>query len=86
MGLRTGVRCVADAGRLIAAIEFASPWLSLHGVESFEGLISGDAGDALERIKEMLELQVATARLAAASPAATDADPFLLSAGGSAFL
>jgi len=85
LGLRTGVRYVADAGRLIAAIESASPWLTLHGVESFEGLISGDTGDALARIDAILELQVATARLAAASPAAIDADPFLLSAGGSAF-
>jgi D-serine dehydratase len=84
-GLRTGVRSLADAGCVIAAIESASPWLALHGVESFEGLISGDAGDAQARIDAILEFQLATARLAAASPAATDANPFLLSAGGSAF-
>jgi D-serine dehydratase len=85
MGLRTGVRCVDDAMRLIAAIESASPWLSLHGVECFEGLVRSDSGDAQQRINELLELQIAVARLAATSPATTDADPFLLSAGGSAF-
>ena len=85
MAMRTGARCIDDAERLIAAIEPASPWVSLHGVESFEGVIGGDTDDALARIDAFLDLQIAAARLAAASPAATDADPFLLSAGGSAY-
>ena len=84
-GLRTGARGLDDAGRVIGAIESTMPWLSLHGVECFEGLIHGSSEDVARQIGAMLDLHVAVARLAAQSPAARDANPFLLSAGGSEF-
>ncbi len=84
-GVRTGARTLEDAGRVIGAIEDAAPWLALHGVECYEGLFSGDADRIQARIATMLELHIAAARLASNSPSSGDANPFLLSAGGSAF-
>jgi D-serine dehydratase len=84
-GLRTGVRGLEEAGRVIAAIESAVPYLSVHGVECFEGLVHGAAEDIGRQITALLDLQVAVARLVAQSSAARAADPFMLSAGGSEF-
>lgn len=83
--LRTGIRSLEEVGRLLSAIEGAEPWLALHGVECYEGLIKGGADDAAARVAALLELQIAAARIASNSPAARNANPFLLSAGGSEF-
>lgn len=84
-GLRTGVRTLDDARAVLGAVEAGGPHLELRGVESYEGLVSGNADDAQARIGRLLDFQIEVARLAAASRAAAGADPFLLTAGGSEF-
>lgn len=84
-GLRTGVRTLDDARAVLDAVAAGMPHLELRGVESYEGLIAGEPDDVQARIGRLLDFQVEVARLAAASPAAARATPFLLTAGGSEF-
>lgn len=84
-GVRTGVRELSEVTSLLREIESAVPWLALHGVECYEGSIKLPPDEAPAAVRDMLNLQITAARLAAASPAARAADPFILSAGGSEF-
>jgi D-serine dehydratase len=84
-GLRTGARDMADVRALIAAIEANTPHVALHGVECFEGTIAGDAASVQQRLDALLDFQIEAARAVAASPAASAADPLLVSAGGSEY-
>jgi D-serine dehydratase len=83
--LRTGARDLDEARAVIAAIEDSTPHLALHGVESYEGLIAGEPADVRTRMDGLLDFHLEVAGLAAASPAAANASPFILSAGGSEF-
>lgn len=85
LGVRTGARDLAQVTTLLRAIESAAPWLTLHGVECYEGSIKAPPDKAPDAVRDMLNLQLAAAQLAAASPAASEADPFILSAGGSEY-
>ena len=83
--LRTGARDMEEAHAIVAAIEASAPHLALHGVESYEGLIAGEPADVRARIAALLDFHLEVAAHAVASPAASAADPFILSAGGSEF-
>lgn len=83
--LRTGARSLDDARAVIAAIEASAPDLELHGIESYEGMISGEPADVRTRMQALLDFQLEVAAIAAASPAASNADPFILTSGGSEY-
>lgn len=83
--LRTGARNLDTARAVIAAIEESTPHLALHGVESYEGLIAGEPADVRMRMDALLDFHLEVAGLAAASLAAANASPFILSGGGSEF-
>jgi D-serine dehydratase len=84
-GVRTGARSLDDVRHLLAEIEAHPRWLALHGIECYEGVIKAPAAEINGRIDALLAFQLDAARLAADSRAARQADPFLLSAGGSEF-
>jgi D-serine dehydratase len=83
-GGRTGLRDAAAAVQVARAAAVAAPWLSLRGVETFEGVRQtrqSARGDA----SGMIALAVAAAEAIARERLFGDG-PVLLSAGGSAFL
>ena len=84
-GARTGVRSMAAFEAVLRAIEAAQPWVAVHGVEAFEGVMSPAAADPERAIEALFDFQVEASRLARRSPAAVGAVPWILSGGGSAF-
>lgn len=81
-GARTGVRTIDQAREVARAVKAAAPYLTLRGVEGFEGVISG--ADAAPRIESFLDFLIEIARLIDAEDLAGDG-PLILTAGGSAF-
>ena len=85
MGARTGCRTLDDALAVARRVAAAHPRLRLIGVEGFEGAIHGATPvDAETRITAFVDF---IGRVAArcADENLIDADPILLSAGGSAY-
>lgn len=83
VGARTGLRDAASALALARRIKSAAPFLSLSGVETFEGVRQRD--DGRPDATSMLDLAVQVAETAAQEGLFGDG-PILLTAGGSAFL
>jgi D-serine dehydratase len=84
-GARCGVRDVATAVEVAAAVRAAAPQLALTGVEGFEGLArAGDGGDREPVVREFLAFLI---QIAAALDERDlfDSAEVLLTAGGSAF-
>jgi D-serine dehydratase len=84
-GARTGARSSAAAAAVIAAIESRYPWVEIHGVESYEGIFEGSAADKDRAVEDLLSFQLEVSRTARQSPAACRSEPWLLTAGGSAY-
>ncbi|HXP58312.1 MAG TPA: hypothetical protein VN847_25350 [Streptosporangiaceae bacterium] len=84
-GARCGVRDVATAVEVAAAVRAAAPHLALTGVEGFEGLARATDGAGRERVvREFLAFLIQIA-VALDERDLFDAAEVLLSAGGSAF-
>lgn len=83
-GGRAGLRDPAAAPALARRIAAAAPWLSLRGIETFEG-IRQTAPDARSDAGRMIDAAAAAAEAVIGAGLAGEG-PFLLSAGGSAFL
>jgi D-serine dehydratase len=84
-GRRAGCRSLAEAMTVARAAAAAAPWLSLRGVEGFEGIITGaDQEDTEARVRAFLGFMVETARQCSAEGLFGDG-PAILSAGGSAY-
>jgi D-serine dehydratase len=83
-GGRTGARELAAALEVARAASAASPWLSLRGVETFEG-VRPTSAEARPEATEMIGLTVSAAE-AIAGEGLLGEGPLILSAGGSAFL
>jgi D-serine deaminase-like pyridoxal phosphate-dependent protein len=85
VGGRCGVRTMPDAMRVARAIA-ASPRLRLIGVACYEGLLQTHAPDARDgAAAAVLRFCVEVARACDAAALLDDADPVVLSAGGSSF-
>ncbi len=84
VGGRTGCRTVADALKVAAAIQEAAPYVSLVGVECFEGLVTGDPAIREQKVRDLLELLIEVAQQCAEHQYFAS-DQILLSAGGSAY-
>jgi len=84
-GVRTGARDAVQVGAIVEAIVATMPALALHGVECFEGTIAGPRAEVVQRLDALLTFAIDSARVVAGSRAASRADPFLLTAGGSEF-
>lgn len=82
LGARTGVRNLDQAAAVARAVKAAEPYLTLRGVEGFEGVISGQ--DAAPRIEGFLDFLAEIARLVDREDLAGPG-PLILTAGGSAF-
>jgi D-serine dehydratase len=84
-GGRCGVRSVADA-LAVARAAAAAPGLRLAGVATYEGLLQTHAPDVRDdEAAAVLALAVEAARACDAAGLLGEADPVLLSAGGSSF-
>jgi len=84
-GARCGVRDVATAVEVAAAVRAAAPHLALTGVEGFEGLARATDGAGRERVvREFLAFLIQIA-VALDERDLFDTAEVLLSAGGSAF-
>jgi D-serine dehydratase len=83
-GRRCGVRDVATAVAVAEAVRAAGPWLALAGVEGFEGLVRGEAGEREAGVREFLGF-LADIALALDGRGLFDVQEVLLSAGGSSF-
>jgi len=84
-GGRTGCRTVEDAMAVARRVAAARPWLTLAGIEGYEGAAPG--ATLAERESRIVELVAFMTEVAGRSVAEglIDADPVLLSAGGSAY-
>lgn len=84
-GGRAGARTLADTRAVAAAIQ-ESPWLRLSGVGGFEGVLGEDRSpESLDRVRGLLVDIRAAASVLAGSDAGEPAEPFLVTAGGSAY-
>ena len=83
-GGRTGARDLAAALEVARAASAASPWLTLRGVETFEG-VRPTSGEARPEASAMIRLAVSAAE-AIAGEGLLGEGALILSAGGSAFL
>jgi D-serine dehydratase len=84
-GGRTGARNLDGALEVARAVKRAEPYLTLHGVEGFEGLIPGATREELEaRVNAFLDFLVDAALACEAEGLFADG-PLLLTAGGSSF-
>lgn len=81
-GGRTGVRDLAEARAVAKAAKAAEPYVTLRGVEGFEGLLSG--ADAALRVTHFLDFLCDIARLVDAEDLCGEG-PLIMTAGGSAF-
>lgn len=84
-GARTGARTLAEVDELLAALVDAGPCLQLCGIEAFEDVVRGSIEEQDAALHALMRLQVEAAARSRSSPAAKGADPWILSAGGSAF-
>lgn len=85
VGGRTGCRDDAAVNAVIKALKQASPYLSLRGIEGFEGLIKPLPGQDIEtQITAFLARMVSTVRACEEEGVFGDGN-ILLSAGGSSF-
>ncbi len=84
-GGRTGCRTIEQARDVLAELKKAQEWLTLAGVEGFEGVISRDtASDTVAAVNEYLSfLKKLVAELR--SEDFSDVGELILSAGGSAY-
>lgn len=84
-GGRTGCRTVDDALAVARRVAAARPWLTLSGIEGYEGAVPG--ATLAERESRIAGFVAFMAEVAGRSVAEglVDADPILLSAGGSAY-
>jgi D-serine dehydratase len=84
-GGRTGCRTADEALAVARRIAAARPWLKLAGVEGYEGSVPGASLEAREDgIARFVAFMADVARRCV-DEALVDADPVLLSAGGSAY-
>jgi D-serine dehydratase len=84
-GGRTGCRTIDEAMNVARRVKDAAPLLRLAGVEGYEGSIPGaTAGEQESRIAAFVEF-MATVANRCLTEKLIDADPVLLSAGGSAY-
>ncbi len=83
-GARTGVRTKAAALSLARAIKAREPYLSLAGIECYEGVLPGEGRNAEERVRALLHDLEEVAHECDAE-ALFGCDPVILSAGGSAY-
>jgi D-serine dehydratase len=84
-GGRTGSRTTAEAMAVARAVAEAHPWLSLRGIEGYEGIISRQhPDDTTERIKSFLDFLIDLA-LKCERENLFAPETILLSAGGSSF-
>ena len=81
-GGRTGVRTIEEARAVAKAAKAAYPYVSLRGVEGFEGLLSG--ADAALRVTHFLDFLGDIAKMVDAEDLCAEG-PLILTAGGSAF-
>jgi D-serine dehydratase len=85
MGARTGCRTLDEALTVARRIAAAKPALRLIGIEGFEGAIHHATPEATEaRIAEFVAF-IGKVAAACAAENLIDADPIVLSAGGSAY-
>src|SRR5699024_6359418 len=82
---RAGVRSADQALALARGIKAAGPWLSLSGVETFEG-INQTRSDGRAEAGDMIDLALIAAHDIAREGLFAEDQPVLVSAGGSAFL
>jgi len=82
-GARTGARSIADLDRVVEAIEAGGSSIRLHGIEAFEGVFDGSPQLREQAVGALLSFVVQASERARRSSAA--AEPWLLSAGGSAY-
>ncbi len=84
-GFRAGCRTDAEVLAVGRAVAANSPWLTLRGVEGFEGILSGIcAADVETRIGELLNGMISSARLLQGEGLFAEG-PVILTAGGSVF-
>ncbi len=84
-GGRTGCRSIDEALAVARAVATARPHLSLAGVEGYEGAVPSTApAEQDERIRAFVEFMASVAA-AASAEGLIDADPVILTAGGSAW-
>ena len=81
---RTGVRDLETGLRVARAVKAASPYLSLKGVEGFEGLTPADRGAAEAQVRTFLDFLVSLAQGCEAENLFAPGE-VILTAGGSAF-
>ena len=84
-GMRTGTRSMRAVEALVAAIESHRPWVEIHGVESFEGVLDASDPGCDRTLAALLSFQLEASRFARRSQAASRDAPWILTAGGSAF-
>lgn len=85
-GARTGARTFEAAMAVAAEIDWASPWLALHGVATYEGVLGGDGDDEKEaRIGACFSLLDQVARGCAKASLFAPGAEVILSAGGSQY-
>ena len=85
MGARTGCRTVDDALAVARRVAQAKPHLRLIGVEGFEGAIHGATPAETDAKIEAFVRFIGEVAARCADEGLIDADPILLSAGGSAY-
>lgn len=81
-GGRTGVRDIDTARAVAKAVKAAEPFVTLRGVEGFEGLLSGP--DAALHVTRFLDFLCDIAKMVDTEDLCGDG-PLILTAGGSAF-
>ena len=84
-GGRTGCRTIDQALAVAQAVAAARPHLALAGVEGYEGAVPASVpAEQDEQIREFVAFMASVA-MAASSTGLIDADPVILTAGGSAW-
>ena len=84
-GGRTGCRTMKEAMAVARAVAAARPALSLAGIEGYEGAVPASTPDGQDgAISEFIAFMASVAE-AASAEGLVDADPVVLSAGGSAW-
>lgn len=84
VGGRTGVRSLAEALELGRAIHAASPYVSLRGIEAYEGIIAKPTPDEVEQAANALFADVAAVTAHACTERWFAPGEVILTAGGSA--
>jgi len=84
-GGRTGCRTIAQALEVARRVHEARPSLRLAGIEGYEGSVPGATEEAREHAIRSFVRFMADVAVACLEAGFVDADPLLLSAGGSAY-